>query len=830
MPHESDWLDQDEAARQTYDYYMRMDPNQREFLGPIEVRYDEIFGREVKQRLAKIGMVRGAKSENMVETTVFLEPFPHARMEHSRPLQGWYSGKSDGDDWRQRDRPCNTDAVLTQPYTGSCPVRCPFCLPAGELVNTPFGPRAVETLKAGDLIWGRGPEGVVTARVVAETSHVDPVGYLKILLSDSRVIKLTEEHPVWSKSRGWIAAGQLLVGEGVEVIEETQKASESLLALRGRRYSSEYVPELLRPLRTDSPFGDSGVPAGESARRKGASHAFLQGLRSSHTQKKTPLLRQPGLPASVETGCSTGSARGDNCEAIVTSEGNTEVFGYSPSDVKSRSSTARRSVFHREVASDGGVEAWAGRGGSGWCQRVSTITAMLFYGLQRAFVPNAVYVGGVVGGMVGPSGVPMGVRAVRSFPSRWERVFTRLSAVRRAVTRSKRSLLTQVSFQGGILSSTGVPRSATFQEGAHPVGCVRVEKITRVPGSLRVYDIQTTTENFYHNGVLVHNCYVNASSRGYRASGITMVPLNYGAFVRKNLDKFTASQAGYFTSFHEPFNALEPIYHNTQSAAEAFVERGLPIFFLSRMSYPDWAIDLLRRSPFSYAQKSINTPDEDDWRKLSPNALTLAEHMDEIRKLRAAGVYVSVQCNPVVAGIVTHEDVERLFEMLAAAGANHVIVKFVEANHPWVPGLISRMTERFGGNRAAMFKELFTEKQGGAQTTINEEYRREGHTRYRKKATSLGMTYSLCYEYTKQGNRWKSMGPEFLTADQCHGHRVPWHVKGADGMFRPLSVCPPSGCLTCADENGGRARCGSELLGSAKALVAADFKRVPKIG
>lgn len=323
-------------------------------------------------------------------------------------------------------------------------------------------------------------------------------------------------------------------------------------------------------------------------------------------------------------------------------------------------------------------------------------------------------------------------------------------------------------------------------------------------------------------------CYVNSGFRGYRGSGLVTVPIGYGDHVRKQLSTMRTSAAGYFSSFTDPFLPLEDYYHNTQEGVRAFTDNGLPIFFLSRLSYPDWAIDALRKSPFSYAQKSINTPDPEDWKKLSPGALGLLDHMEEIRKLRAAGIYVSIQVNPIVAGVVTHEDVEQLFEMLAEAGANHVIVKFVEANHPWAAAMVERITQRFGGNRAAAFRELFTENSCGGQKTITEEYRREGHTRYQKKATELGMTYSLCYEYTKASGEWHSMGPEFITSDQCHGHRVPMHVRPALGEpFAPLSACPPSGCLSCADDNGGKSRCGSDLLGSAKALRLPDLRRDP---
>lgn len=323
-------------------------------------------------------------------------------------------------------------------------------------------------------------------------------------------------------------------------------------------------------------------------------------------------------------------------------------------------------------------------------------------------------------------------------------------------------------------------------------------------------------------------CYINSGFRGYRGSGLITVPMGYGDHVAKQLRSMRSSAAGYFSSFTDPFLPLEDYYHNTERGVRAFTDEGLPVFFLSRLSYPDWAIDALRKNKFSYAQKSINTPDPDDWKKLSPGALPLLDHIEEIRKLRAAGIYVSIQVNPIIAGVTSHEDVERLFGMLAEAGTNHVIVKFVEANHPWAAAMVERITKRFGDNRAAIFRDLFVENSCGGQKTITEEYRREGHTRYRRRATELGMTYSLCYEYTKASGEWHSMGPEFITSDQCHGHRVPMHVRGGPGQpFRPLDECPPSGCLSCADNNKGVPRCGSALLGSAKALRIADLRQDP---
>lgn len=318
-------------------------------------------------------------------------------------------------------------------------------------------------------------------------------------------------------------------------------------------------------------------------------------------------------------------------------------------------------------------------------------------------------------------------------------------------------------------------------------------------------------------------CYINSGKKGYRGSGLITVPMGYGAQIRKQLSTMKTATAGYFSSFTDPFTPLEDIYHNTRDAAYEFDRQGLPVFFLSRLRYPGWAFDLLQRNKYSYMQKSINTWDEEDWRRLSPRAATLAEHMDDIREARKRGIYVSIQVNPVVAGIVSHEDVEKTFEMLAEAGANHVIVKFVEANYPDAPAMVRLMEKRFGANRAAHFEQLFTENFGGNKT-IDYEYRIEGHRRYQTKATALGMTYATCYEYDPKTRR--SIGRDWATSDQCHGHRVPMFSRlTTDVAFNEVAACPPSGCLHCATENNDRPRCGSDLFGAAKANRLADYRK-----
>jgi len=331
-------------------------------------------------------------------------------------------------------------------------------------------------------------------------------------------------------------------------------------------------------------------------------------------------------------------------------------------------------------------------------------------------------------------------------------------------------------------------------------------------------------------------CYINSGMKGYRGSGLITVPATYGQHVAKQLDRMKTASAGYFSSFTDPFLPLEDVYHNTQNGANAFADRGLPVFFLSRLSYPDWAIDLLKRNPYSYAQKSLNTCDPEDWKKLSPGAMGLLEHIEQVGELRKQGIYTSIQVNPIVPGVTSVEEIMELFNMLARVGNNHVIVKFVEAGYSWAPAMVERIKFRFGDNRGGFFESLFTDNMGG-QKCIDEAWRLDAHRRLQAHATKVGMTYSTCYEYQYINNernakgeridkRTRSIGRDFLTADQCHGHKVPMFTRLDTAVpFTEVAECPPSGCLHCGDDNPeGKGACGSLVFGAAKANRLSDFK------
>lgn len=361
-----------------------------------------------------------------------------------------------------------------------------------------------------------------------------------------------------------------------------------------------------------------------------------------------------------------------------------------------------------------------------------------------------------------------------------------------------------------------------------------VTEITKVNETLVVWDIQTTSENFYCEGHLFHNCYVQNGVRGWRGSGITVVDPTYPDKIRKQVSRMRTATAFYMSSFIDPFLELEPIYHNTQRTAKVAIDNGLPMFFLTRKEVPGWAYDYLKQNKYSYMQFSINTSDHEDWKKLSPKAAPLQTMFDQVREMHCQGIYVSIQVNPICAGITSNDQIVDLIHILAKNGADHLIFKFVEIVYPSRKGMVDNMKKRWAKDgRGEKFDQLFTQTIGGFYT-IDEDYRKLALERFSRECKKAGVTMALCYEYEYErdakGNILSktgvSMGHRYLTADQCHGHRVPVFSRDTvEEPWKEIKGCPPAGCLTCQDIFPKETPCHNDFLASAPAWKPADLNR-----
>ncbi len=103
--------------------------------------------------------------------------------------------------------------------TQALPAPCPICLALGTSIDTPLGPRAIETLQHGDPVWTLSPDGRRVAATVAALGSVPaPQGHVmvELVLSDGRTVRVSPGHPtVDGREIGALAVGDWYDGATV---------------------------------------------------------------------------------------------------------------------------------------------------------------------------------------------------------------------------------------------------------------------------------------------------------------------------------------------------------------------------------------------------------------------------------------------------------------------------------------------------------------------------------------------------------------------------------------------------------------------------------------
>ncbi len=111
-------------------------------------------------------------------------------------------------------------AITVEQQAPSGPLSCPICLAAGTLIATPDGPRTVEDLRVGDVVWTVGPDGArVAAPLLRVGSMTAPASHrvVRLVLDDGRELLLSPGHPLSDAAGGaGRSAGELRAGDAYD--------------------------------------------------------------------------------------------------------------------------------------------------------------------------------------------------------------------------------------------------------------------------------------------------------------------------------------------------------------------------------------------------------------------------------------------------------------------------------------------------------------------------------------------------------------------------------------------------------------------------------------
>jgi hypothetical protein len=100
------------------------------------------------------------------------------------------------------------------------------CFGNGTLVLTSSGPRAIETIEAGDLVLSQNSTtGVIDYRPVLVAHHNPPSPTLLVTLSNGDVITTSPFHRFWVAARGWVMARDLAEGYVLRTLGGTTRVA-----------------------------------------------------------------------------------------------------------------------------------------------------------------------------------------------------------------------------------------------------------------------------------------------------------------------------------------------------------------------------------------------------------------------------------------------------------------------------------------------------------------------------------------------------------------------------------------------------------------------------
>lgn len=119
------------------------------------------------------------------------------------------------------------------------------CFAAGTMVLTPVGYKPIEYLKAGDSVVStrRANPGAkqVARRIRSVSSHLDR---LIDVTANGRTVRTTFNHPFYTRSKGWVSAGALQIGDELLGDDKSWSSIETIRLRNGATTSSVYNIEI----------------------------------------------------------------------------------------------------------------------------------------------------------------------------------------------------------------------------------------------------------------------------------------------------------------------------------------------------------------------------------------------------------------------------------------------------------------------------------------------------------------------------------------------------------------------------------------------------------
>lgn len=239
--------------------------------------------------------------------------------------------------------------------------------------------------------------------------------------------------------------------------------------------------------------------------------------------------------------------------------------------------------------------------------------------------------------------------------------------------------------------------------------------------------------------------------RQYPGAGRVIVYGNTAEQVSSELRRKRAKpRTVYFCPSCDAFQPIPEVLDQSCRSMKAILEHGVGVSFATKGTVPSRFIDLFRSYPrMVSAQVGLGSLDQNVTSILEPGAASVAQRIENVRRLRNAGVAAAVRADPMIHGVTDGEsEVGRLLETCRDLGVKDLAASYLFLRPAIRAGLrrgirdgelLRRILDPYEqGERLAI--------RGGASSgvALPANIRREGFRQMERLASRLGIALHVC--------------------------------------------------------------------------------------
>jgi DNA repair photolyase len=303
--------------------------------------------------------------------------------------------------------------------------------------------------------------------------------------------------------------------------------------------------------------------------------------------------------------------------------------------------------------------------------------------------------------------------------------------------------------------------------------------------------------------------------------GALEVYSNLPELIEKDLDRIRLCPPFSISNTTDPCQAVPQVCRETRRIVDLLVRRG-PSFSITTKGDPSFLLDVEGFSDFprKFVAITVEGPGE-VLGMLSPGAPSYERRLESVRRMAGEKVPVIVRLDPVILHLwraLYGEEwkckLRGLLRDFKDAGAVHVVASTgrLSKGGPF-PSMFQKLRDIVAAISPAMAAGMDTDYEYSREYTsegylLRKPLRMEFHLLARAEAERLGMTYATCQETS-------AAETDSPGIPHCEGVRLPFTIKGADGIFRPVEGCTANCHVAC---RVGTPACGRRGLGTAGPL------------